>query len=154
MQLPIEQCVIMACLLEVTAAKPGNVHRGADFEDLVYQDFILAAHAIAPVISQAAKQSLGTTILRSIEATRSVIRSNANLGIVLLIAPLAAVPRDQDLQNGIGNVLQSLTNADAQNVYEAIRIAKPGGMGKVEQGGYSRTTAEQLARSDATRQRS
>ncbi len=31
------------CLLEATAPKPGNVHRGADFEDLTYVDFLLAA---------------------------------------------------------------------------------------------------------------
>jgi triphosphoribosyl-dephospho-CoA synthase len=133
-QLSIEQCVEMACLLEVTAAKPGNVHRGADFEDITYQDFILAGNAIAPVLERASSQELGAAILESIQATRSVIATNANLGIVLMLAPLTAVPREEDLQSGIKKVLENLTAADATNVYEAIRLAKPGGMGKVEQG--------------------
>ena len=29
----------LACLWEATAAKPGNVHRGADFEDMTAEDF-------------------------------------------------------------------------------------------------------------------
>jgi triphosphoribosyl-dephospho-CoA synthase len=54
-----------------------------------------------------------------------------NLGIILLLAPLAAVPVDLALDAGIGAVLRNLTRDDADLVYEAIRRAKPGGMGQV-----------------------
>ncbi len=54
-----------------------------------------------------------------------------NLGIALLIAPLAAVPAERSLEDGIGPVLNSLDQTDAARVYEAIRIAAPGGMGRV-----------------------
>ena len=37
----------VACLLEVTARKPGNVHRFRDFDDVDYLDFLLSAAAIA-----------------------------------------------------------------------------------------------------------
>ena len=43
----------VACLLEVTARKPGNVHRGRDFADSHYLDFLLSAAAIAGPLDRA-----------------------------------------------------------------------------------------------------
>jgi len=51
----------------------------------------------------------------------------------LLIAPLAAVPRERRLREGVGDVLMAMAPRDSQQVYEAIRIARPGGMGRVEE---------------------
>jgi len=45
--LSLGQTAQLACVLEATARKPGNVHRFADFDDLTYLDFILSALAIA-----------------------------------------------------------------------------------------------------------
>ena len=42
------QLATLACLLEAMASKPGNVHRGADFEDLTFADLALSAVAIGP----------------------------------------------------------------------------------------------------------
>ena len=36
----------LATIMEATAPKPGNVHRGADFEDASYPDFVVAATVI------------------------------------------------------------------------------------------------------------
>ncbi len=41
------QLAQLACLLEATARKPGNVHRFRDFDDAHYLDFVLSASAIA-----------------------------------------------------------------------------------------------------------
>jgi triphosphoribosyl-dephospho-CoA synthetase len=49
----IGQCATLACLLEVTASKPGNVHRGCDFEDMTFLDFAVSATAIGPVMDAA-----------------------------------------------------------------------------------------------------
>lgn len=131
-QLSVGQCATLACLLEVTAPKPGNVHRGADFDDVTFNDFAISAVAIGAVMERAASQSLGQTVLQSIQATRSLVRTNTNLGMVLLIAPLAAVPIDQPLQAGIQKVLSNLSAADSADVYAAIRLAKPGGLKHVK----------------------
>ena len=81
-----------ACLLEVTARKPGNVHRYADLPGLHFVDFLLSAMAIAEPLDRAATAGVGRAVLAAIEATRRVVSTNTNLGIVLLLAPLAAVP--------------------------------------------------------------
>src|SRR5690606_9673682 len=121
-----------ACIWEATARKPGNVHRFADFEDLSYLDFLLSAAAIAPVMERAPTQRVGRTILESVEATRRVVSTNTNLGIILLLSPLAALPGDGVDQPAMERLLDGLDVEDSRLVYEAIRLARPGGMGKVE----------------------
>ncbi len=120
-----------ACLLEVTARKPGNVHRYADLPGLHLVDFLLSAMAIAEPLDQAGTIGVGCAILSAIEATRRVVSTNTNLGIVLLLAPLAAVPKTVDLADGIEDVLAATTVNDARHVYRAIRLAQPGGLGEV-----------------------
>lgn len=121
-----------ACVLEATAAKPGNVHPGVSFADLTYADFVRSAEAVAPVLARTAAIGVGRAVFEAIQATRAVIQSNTNLGIVLLLAPLAAVPLDQTLKTGIGDVLNQLTRDDATWVYRAIRLAQPGGLGSAK----------------------
>jgi triphosphoribosyl-dephospho-CoA synthase len=122
----------VACTWEVLARKAGNVCPGREFPDLTVNDFLVSAAAIAPVLDQAPHQPLGMTILRCIEETRKVVNTNTNLGIVLLLAPLASVPLDEDLQAGLARVLSQTTVEDSRNVYKAIRLAKPGGLGDVK----------------------
>ncbi len=123
-------CAMLAGILEATAPKPGNVHPGASFPDLRYDDLVDAAIAIGPVLEAAPSRPLGRTILMAVEAARAAAPTNANLGIVLLTAPLAAVPDGLPLDAGaVEQGLALLGPADAADVYRAIAVAKPGGMG-------------------------
>jgi len=126
-------CAAVAGILEATAAKPGNVHPGASFPDLAHTDLVAAAVAIAPVLERAATTPLGRTILEAVSAARSAADTNANLGIILLTAPLAAVPDGEPLSAAaVDRVFARLDAADAADVYRAISLARPGGMGRVD----------------------
>jgi triphosphoribosyl-dephospho-CoA synthase len=127
--LPVGLCVQLACVWEATARKPGNVHRYRDFDDASYLDFILSAAASAPVLESAAGRPVGATLLAAVRATRQVVRTNINLGILLLLAPLAAA--EGELRAGLRRVLAGLTVEDARLAYEAIRLAQPAGLGRV-----------------------
>lgn len=127
------QLAQLACLLEVTARKPGNVHRFRDFEDAHYLDFLLSASAIARPLDKAPELGVGRAVLRAVEATRRLVATNTNLGMILLLAPLAAVPMEQELEPGVQKLLDASTTEDAALVYQAIRAARPGGLGKVEE---------------------
>ncbi|HEX6407996.1 MAG TPA: triphosphoribosyl-dephospho-CoA synthase [Gemmatimonadales bacterium] len=121
----------LACLLEVSAPKPGNVSPDRHFHDTRYEDFLASAIAIGPALAQANTTSLGGTIRRAVEDTLRWTRSNTNLGIVLLLAPLAraALHRQGTLRDRLGRVLAETTVDDAVEVYAAIRQARPGGLG-------------------------
>ncbi|MGC1273995.1 MAG: triphosphoribosyl-dephospho-CoA synthase [Planctomycetaceae bacterium] len=122
-----------ACLLEATARKPGNVHPLAAFADCDWETFAVSAEAIAPVLAGAASRPLGESILRAVEATQTRVGRNTNLGMILLLAPLAAVPEDQLISiESIAGVLDRTTVEDCRLVYEAIRRAHPGGLGSTK----------------------
>jgi triphosphoribosyl-dephospho-CoA synthase len=122
----------LACEWEVLARKAGNVCPGREFPDLTVDDFLKSAAAIAPIMEQAPHQALGVTILRAMEATRKVVSTNTNLGIVLLLAPLASVPLEEPLMPALSRVLAQTTVEDSRKAYQAIRLANPGGLGKVD----------------------
>jgi triphosphoribosyl-dephospho-CoA synthase len=124
-------CATLACVWEATAPKPGNVYRGADFDDLTYTELLTSAALIGPIIEHTAEQGVGATVLAAVETTQSVVGTNTNLGILLLLAPLAAIARNIPLRAGIAGVFQLLTPRDTQDVYAAIRLAHPGGLGRV-----------------------
>jgi triphosphoribosyl-dephospho-CoA synthase len=134
--------VQLACIWEATACKPGNVHRHCDFEDLSYLDFLASAATIAPVLAEAPSRRVGETVLEAMRRTRAVVSSNTNLGILLLLAPLAKACDHPDLRAGVEEVLIGLDTQDARQVYEAIRLVQPGGLGDA---------AEQDVRDEPTR---
>jgi triphosphoribosyl-dephospho-CoA synthase len=122
----------MAALLEASAPKPGNVGPAHDFRDAGYEHFLLSAAAIGPALRDVARAGVGPTILRAVRDTRRWVPANTNLGIVLLLAPLAraAAAGGTNLREALGRVLAGLSVADAEAAYEAIRLAQPGGLGE------------------------
>ena len=124
----------LACLLEVSAPKPGNVSPERHFHDTRYEDFLASAVAIGPALAQAHIHPLGVTIRHAVEDTLRWTKSNTNLGIVLLLAPLAkaALLPGGTLRDRLRQVLAETTVEDAAEVYQAIRRARPGGLGHSE----------------------
>lgn len=121
----------LACLLELLAPKPGNVHRYRDLPDLRLVEFAASALAIGDALDRAGSDGIGPAVERAIAETRHLVSTNTNLGMVLLLAPLAAVPAGISLSLGINTVLDATTIDDARAVYRAIRLAQPGGLGSV-----------------------
>ncbi len=123
---PLSECVRLACLWEAESRKVGNVHPGASFANTTVEDFRRSAEAIAPVFADATTQPVGVTVRRAVEATQAAVGQNTNLGIILLLAPLAAVPRDVPLREGVKSLRTTID--DTREVYAAIRLANPGGL--------------------------
>jgi triphosphoribosyl-dephospho-CoA synthase len=138
----IAQLVQLACVRDVCASKPGNVSRYYDFQDTTLEDFILSAVVIGPVFENIANASIGQTVLQAVQSTRSWVCSNTNLGMILLLAPLAKAALGDASDYGtirrrLSVVLNSLTVEDARLTYEAIRLAHPAGMGRLLQADVS-----------------
>jgi triphosphoribosyl-dephospho-CoA synthase len=130
----------LACLLEVTACKPGNVSPACRFEDSSYEDFLASAAAIGGPLMDAGARPLGATIRLAVDATRRWTSSNTNLGIVLLLVPLARAAHlhssevsgfSRTFRDVLRGVLDATTVEDARDVYAAIRCAAPGGLARV-----------------------
>jgi triphosphoribosyl-dephospho-CoA synthase len=123
-----------ACMTELEALKPGNVHIFADGHGMTVHDFIASADAVSEVIAQS-NLTLGERILSSVQATHDAVKMNTNLGMILLCAPLIQaklVAHGTGLQANIYKVINGSDVADAEACFAAIRLANPAGLGAVE----------------------
>ncbi|MGB4498120.1 MAG: triphosphoribosyl-dephospho-CoA synthase [Methylococcaceae bacterium] len=123
-----------ACEIELQAFKPGNVSVFADGHDMTVDDFRKSANVSALPLCEES-YSLGEKIFYATKATREAVGCNTNLGIILLCAPLIhAVQKYPDLKlhDRLVQVLKNTTVDDANWVFQAISLAKPGGLGEVE----------------------
>jgi len=126
----IEAAFRWACLTELDAPKPGNVHAFANGHRMTVYEFVRSADAAAaPLSAQGAR--VGLRIHRAVMATLVAVGTNTNLGIILLCAPLAAAAeRDAaNLRNALHQVLQDLDVDDADLAFRSIVRAAPAGLG-------------------------
>ena len=138
----------IASVLEVSGwPKPGNVHRTRNYDDMVFQDYVISAVVIGDTMEEVAKQSkeiddlskaeLGKYILQAVNETNKWIRTNTNLGIMMMCIPIAAAAAISDsfdeIQDNVGRLMDATTVDDAVNLYDAINVADAGGMGDQEE---------------------
>lgn len=121
----------LACILEATARKPGNAHVARDLDGLSYLELLKSAVAIGPVLADVRARGIGATILDAVIATRQAVSTNTNLGIILLLVPMAHLADHGLSLNNLAEEIAALDVSATKDVYEAIRLAKPGGMKKV-----------------------
>jgi triphosphoribosyl-dephospho-CoA synthase len=129
---PIAEAFKGACLAELTALKPGNVHAFADGHRMTTAQFRRSAEAAAaPLAAPGAR--VGQRILDAVAATQAAVGTNTNLGIILLCAPLAAAAGTgrADLRAALVEVLDGLDTVDAELAFRAIVRASPAGLGEV-----------------------
>jgi len=154
----ISKCLELAILLEASAYKPGNVNRTGGFENTRYEHFLASAVAIASSFECAALRGvlvsrgeihvsdvgLGRIIKNSLADVNAWQRGgNTLLGTAILLSPVAVAAgmtavKDNvfmisKIRENVKLVVESTTPEDAINVYEAIKDARPGGLGKVSE---------------------
>ena len=149
----ISACLELALLLEASAHKPGNVSVVTNFESTRYEHFLASAVAAKPSFGHAAEQGVAVSkgkisladvrigqIIKNCVADINAWQHGGNtlLGTVILLSPIAvaagmSTAEDDleivELRENIKLVVESTTPEDAVNVYEAIKIAKPSGLG-------------------------
>jgi triphosphoribosyl-dephospho-CoA synthase len=131
----VRAAFIEACRLDVATAKPGNVSIDSAGHGMTAAQFITSAEAAASALFERGAP-VGERILEAVRRTRDAVGCNTNLGIVLLVAPLAATLDLLDGTPGVPawreattRVLNALDLDDARAAYLAIALANPGGLG-------------------------
>ncbi len=149
----VSKCLELAILLEVSAyPKPGNVHRTADFRGTRYEHFLASAVAVTPHFELAAQQGtrfsegkidltdvgIGSIIKDAVKSVSSwQSGGNTLLGSIILLSPMAVAAGMfaketfslSTLRKKMKLVVETSTPIDAVNVYDAIQIVKPSGLG-------------------------
>ena len=150
----VSKCLELAILLEASAHKPGNVSVVTNFENTRHEHFLASAVAARSSLEYAAKQGIAVRERKKRVAdvkAGQIIKDciadidswqhggNTLLGTVILFVPIAVAagmaPNDDhldtsELRENVKLVVESTAPEDAVNVYEAMKIAKPSGLGK------------------------
>jgi len=142
----------LACILEVTCPKPGNVSKFHDFKDTKYEHFLASSVAIGEALREACIRGkrvsegklkveeigIGSLIKKAIYDTKKWhLGKNTNLGIVMLLIPLSAsiaMVEKLDLEKvreNIDKIIKATTYRDAIEFYEAVKFTMPN-IGKAE----------------------
>ena len=121
---------------EIEALKPGNVSVHAAGHGMSAADFMRSAKVSTPALCVAGAD-VGWRILEGVRATRAAVGCNTNLGMLLLFAPIIKAAEQgfadaDELRARLEMTLAGLTDQDAADVFAAIRLADPGGLGEVE----------------------
>jgi len=131
----IRAAFLTACRLDVETPKPGNVSMDSEGHGMSAAQFVASAEAAADALL-ARGAPVGRRVLDAVARTRAAVGCNTNLGILLLIAPLAAAleqaarPLTQQAWHAATErVLAQLDLDDARLAYRAIALANPGGLG-------------------------
>ena len=151
----VSRCLELAVLLEVSAyPKPGNVHRTADFQETRYEHFLASAVAVAPHFRHATERGVQIStgkigpadvgigkVIKEAVMSMSLWQRGGNtlLGSIILLSPIAVaagmlLAKEKfsiaKLRENVKVVIESGTPMDAVDVYDAILIANPGGLGE------------------------
>jgi len=150
----ISKCLELAILLEVSADKPGNVNFMVGFEGTRVEHFLASAVAARCSFEEAANRGSAVSekklsvndvgmgqIIKKCVADINAWQKGGNtlLGTVILFVPIAVAAGmtpvkgnfDFDfarLRENVKLAVESTTAEDAVHLYEAIDIAKPGGL--------------------------
>jgi len=152
------RCLNLSSLLEISGwPKPGNVHRTKNFKDTKFEHFLAGTAAILPNFRELCSQvfdnyemnkenysyvNLGLFFkytAKNMMAWQS--GGNVLLGHILILAPLASAAAIclktnmrtyKDFTLNLKKVIDDSTIEDTINLYEAMRICNPGGLGKIE----------------------
>ena len=140
--------------MEASAHKPGNVSVVTNFESTRYEHFLASAVAAGSSFEYAAERGIAVSsgkirlcdvgigrVIRECVADINEWQHGGNtlLGTVILLSPIATaagMTRSEGefdiskLRENLKLVVESTTPEDAVNIYEAIKIANPSGLGK------------------------
>lgn len=153
----ISRAINSASLLEIAGhPKPGNIHRTQNFKETRFEHFLVGIATIQPDFREFCKSVYKYSInvgedysfvrlgyfFR--EASKRMMDSqgggNVLLGHLLILAPIAAAAticlkskmlKYSNFVFNLKKVIMDTSVEDTINLYEAIRIANPGGMGMV-----------------------
>ncbi|MFX0008260.1 MAG: triphosphoribosyl-dephospho-CoA synthase [Promethearchaeota archaeon] len=154
----LSRCLSLASLLELSGwPKPGNIHRTQNYERTRFEHFMAGIAAIQPNFRIYCKRIFQKSFkneedYKAVElglfiknAAKEMIKwqkgGNILLGHILILGPLAAAAiiciikhqtKIENLKKYLEKIIENSSVNDTINLFHAIRICNPGGLGTTE----------------------
>ena len=128
----LKDAYFFACKKDIEVLKPGNVSLKSPHHDTSAHDYIessiYSSHHLFNI-----NYSLGERVFNSVKATKKIVKTNTNLGIILLCAPIIHSLINYDnvsIRDSLETSINQSNGDDTLLISESINLAKPGGLGK------------------------
>ena len=94
----LKKQIKFVCDTEIKSLKPGNVHRYSEGHGMNLKDFLKSSLIISKCLTKN-NLDLGKKILISVNEIQNKIKKNTNLGIILMLSPIATIVQEEGVSS-------------------------------------------------------
>ena len=130
----LKKQIKFVCDTEIKSLKPGNVHRYSEGHGMNLKDFLKSSLIISKCLTKN-NLDLGKKILISVNEIQNKIKKNTNLGIILMLSPIATIVQEEgviskeELLKKIKSLIKKQNIKNSIPIFKAISLTSPGGLG-------------------------
>ncbi len=130
----LKKQIKFVCDTEIKSLKPGNVHKYSEGHGMNLKDFLKSSLIISKCLTKN-NLDLGKKILISVNEIQNKIKKNTNLGIILMLSPIATIVQEEgviskeELLKKIKSLIKKQNIKNSIPIFKAISLTSPGGLG-------------------------
>ena len=130
----LKKQIKFVCDTEIKSLKPGNVHKYSKGHGMNIKDFLKSSLIISKCLTKN-NLDLGKKILISVNEIQNKIKKNTNLGIILMLSPIATIVQKEgviskeELLKKIKSLIKKQNIKNSIPIFKAISLTSPGGLG-------------------------
>ena len=130
----LKKQIKFVCDAEIKSLKPGNVHKYSEGHGMNLKDFLKSSLIISKCLTKN-NLDLGKKILISVNEIQNKIKKNTNLGIILMLSPIATIVQEEgviskkELLKKIKSLIKKQNIKNSIPIFKAISLTSPGGLG-------------------------
>ena len=127
MKICIKSIYYQCCYEELRVIKPGNHSVNSKILGMDHKKFELGAKISSEILSNK-NLSLGESIYKSATQCFKILRSNYNLGIILLCAPIFKIKNMSNFKYELNQIISSISENQGKLILNSIKEVSPAGI--------------------------
>mgnify|MGYP001179793685 FL=1 len=129
MRICLKRIYYQCCYEELRILKPGNHSINSKILGMNHKKFELGAKISSEILSNK-NLSLGESIYKSATECYKILRSNYNLGIILLCAPIFKIKNMHNFRYELNQIINNISEKQGKLILNSIKEVSPAGIKK------------------------
>ncbi|MAI60424.1 MAG: hypothetical protein CMM92_05325 [Rickettsiales bacterium] len=129
MRICLKRIYYQCCYEELRILKPGNHSINSKILGMNHKKFELGAKISSEILSNK-NLSLGESIYKSATECYKILRSNYNLGIILLCAPIFKIKNMHNFRYELNQIINNISENQGKLILNSIKEVSPAGIKK------------------------
>ena len=129
MKICLKSIYYQCCFEEIRVLKPGNHSINSKILGMDHKKFELGAKISSEILSNK-NLSLGESIYKSATECYKILRSNYNLGIILLCAPIFKIKNMHNFRYELNQIINNISEKEGKLILNSIKEVSPAGIKK------------------------